>query len=132
MLSVVRKVDCYSSSCPPQDQTSSQFCVSKLSSGDIFGEATILSESEFSVFPTSIVSETLSICFRLDKVQLDENHWDADSKRKLAERVVIFQDDETLKKTKSDETKMKKQSDLIVRKVRHMIRSKNIIKKFSR
>lgn len=138
MLSVLRKIDTtddqedrQSSPTTTTNNNTCQICVSKLSSGDIFGEATILSESELTVFPTSIVSETLSICFRLDKVQLERNHWDAQSKKKLSEMMTTFQDDDTLKKKKSDESKIKKQSELIVRKVRHMIRTKNVIKKFS-
>ena len=128
MLSVLRRID---SSSQQDKSPSSQFLVSNLSSGDIFGEVTILSESESIVFPTSIVSETLSICFRLDKVQLQGYPWDDNTKKKLSTRIIRFQDDETLKKAKLNEVKIKKQSDIIVRKLRNVIRAKNIIKKFS-
>ena len=128
MLSLIRNI--------PLDHTQEtkacQICVSKLSSGDVFGEATILDEKQMTVFTTSVISETLSICYRLDKLQLERSHWDSDTKRNLSATSIKFQDDSTLLRLLSEQSKFKMKSELIVRKVQNLITKKHTNKQLRR
>lgn len=50
-------------------------CVTRLSSGDIFGEASVSRmDGEKKLFPSSVVSETKVVCYRLDKVHIDDSN----------------------------------------------------------
>jgi hypothetical protein len=129
MLSLIRNI---TSEDIEQSTKTCEICLCKLSSGDIFGEATILDNKEMIVFPTSAKSETLSICYRLDKIQLEKSHWDKETKRKLIARSVKIQDDSTLLRSHLKQNNFKKKSAVIVRKVRNMIQMKNMSKQFSR
>ena len=145
MLSLMRNVQSEQSQPQPSQyqqlkqqqipkQKSYQMCVSKLGSGDIFGEETVLqpNEREMAVFPTTAISETLSICYRLDKIQLEQKHWDYETKKKLAARSIKFQDDATLLRRHFEQNKFKLKSALIVKKVQTMIMKKQTIKHLRR
>lgn len=101
-----------------------QVCVSKLSSGDLFG----VNNSNMTVYTTTAISETLTICYILDKVQMNTDLWDRNTKRKLEARSIKFQDDVSLLRRHSEQHKFKMRSALIIRKVQSLIEMNHIIK----
>ncbi len=134
MLSLKRKLPNPESDSSSGSRTKTiQHHVATLSSGDIFGEATILDSTRETVFETSCYSETLSICYRLDRIQLDMSHWDEETKNKLMERSIKIQDDSVLLRSQEVQKKFKKRSALIVSKARNLItKKKNINKRYIR
>mmetsp|Transcript_59564 Transcript_59564/g.69607 ORF Transcript_59564/g.69607 Transcript_59564/m.69607 type:complete len:637 (+) Transcript_59564:347-2257(+) len=104
LVSVVRKVH------HAKSGKSYDVCVSKLCSGDVFGESCLLEADTFnSTFPSSIFCDTPQVvCFRLDRNQIKANLWDWDSKQKLREMAVNYPDDSVLLRAQFESNKMKR------------------------
>jgi len=69
-------------------------CLTKVSSGDIFGEAAALqSESIGGSHPSTALCETKSVCYRLNKNQICRCGWDNGTRRVLAFMAVKYPPD---------------------------------------
>ena len=72
-------------------------CLSKLCSGDIFGEAAANGNPCLrKLFPSTAVSETKAICYRLDKKQMDRCGWDQSTRTLLSIMAIKYPDDTIL------------------------------------
>ncbi len=107
MLSLIRNVRI-------KESRQRNFCVSHLSSGDTFGESTVIYDISKPILETSVISETLSLCYRLDRDYIQKNPWDLETKTKLAIRSISFQDDTTLLRRHSEQNKIKMKSALFL------------------
>jgi hypothetical protein len=85
-------------------------CVAKLSSGDIFGQESILSHNELAVFPYTALCETWTICYRLDKMQMAREDWDAGSRERLSSYSASYPDDSVLLQTHFDDLRFRERS----------------------
>ena len=96
-----------------------QICLTKLSSGDIFGESTAIEDQGLGgLFPYSAVCETKAVCYRLDKNQIDRCGWDPNTKRLLYIMAVKYPGDAILVQA----FKNRKRSIQIRKKVRKELR----------
>ena len=97
-----------------------------LSKGDVFGEASLLRD-DLSLFPYSARCETMTICYRLDKIQITKDQWQRlESGTKSASKFVL-PDDAILIKSHLDERKFKRQRATFIKalKKRQASKSKN-------
>lgn len=104
MISLIRSIQV-----PTDNQSKTiKICVSKLGSGSVLGESTILAdEKEETLITTSVLSDTLSVCLTLERDQIITDKWDSETKIKLvAERIPIV-DDKTLLKRYFEKKKLK-------------------------
>jgi len=93
-------------------------CVAKLSSGDIFGQESILSRNELAVFPYTALCETWTICYRLDKMQMGRDDWDASSRERLSSYSASYPDDSVLLQTHFDDIRFRERSASYVKALR--------------
>ncbi len=71
--------------------------VTKLCSGECFGETTVLDMNSGSAYPSTIICETLVKCLRIDKAQLKGKKWqDENVQAVLKEASVRYPDDNVL------------------------------------
>lgn len=64
--------------------------------------------------PSSVVCDTLAICYHLDKVQINLEDWDKETLSKLSTMAVSYPKDEILYKAHLDQIKFQKQSKVLV------------------
>ena len=113
-----------------EEPTSCVMSVAKLSSGDIFGQESILSRNEFAIFPYTALCETLTICYRLDKMQMTREDWDEATRRKLSSYSASYPDDSALLQTHFDDIRFRERSINYLKALRKdkVTRSKNCLR----
>lgn len=73
-----------------------QVCVTKLCTGDVFGEDSATDHGLDAVFRSSAVCETKVVCYRLDKNQMDQCGWDKNTRSLISIMAVKYPDDSVL------------------------------------
>lgn len=126
MVSLVRKLQKQIEG--EEEPTTISICVANLSAGEIFGQESILSRNEFAVFPYTAICETWTSCYRLDKMQMTGEDWDAISRERLSSYSASYPDDSVLLETHFDEIQFRETSANYVKALRKdaMNRSKKI------
>lgn len=100
------------------DLVECEVCVAKICAGDVFGEATVLDPQDGrSAFPSSAVCETQTVCYRLDRVQIESSgEWDDNTRAALRDIAVSYPEDAILLQAHIDHLQFKKRSSQIMKK----------------
>ncbi len=91
---------------------------STLGTGEVFGEASLVKGDDLSTFPYSAVCDTMTILYRLDKMQIAKDQWKLITDSKLASKISSYPDDAALIKSHLDQQKFNKKRDIFIKSLR--------------
>jgi hypothetical protein len=92
---------------------------STLGTGEVFGETSLIRGDDLSTFSYSAVCDTMTILYRLDKMQITKDQWGTLAKdSKLTSKTASYPDDATLIKSHLDEQKFNRKRDTFIKSLR--------------
>jgi CRP-like cAMP-binding protein len=84
----------------------------KLSGGDWFGETTILDSKDMANFPYTVICETLTVVYRVDKKQMQKSDWNQELE---SIKLMTYPSDDQLIKSYFAKKRLQRQTDEALR-----------------